>query len=91
MSRSAGRLFDRVSVTSTRSRRADARAFGRPSPALVSGKWEERLAKDGADVMAAARALDEKIRIETEVHTRTERDIDSVEVRRPTGCAGHKA
>jgi hypothetical protein len=30
--------------------------------------------------MAAARALDEKIRIETEVHTRTERDIDNVEV-----------
>ena len=30
--------------------------------------------------MAAARSLDEKIRIETEVHTRTERDIDSVEV-----------
>ena len=44
-------------------------------------KWEERLAKDAADVMAAARALDEKIRTETEVHTRTERDIDSVEVR----------
>jgi hypothetical protein len=30
--------------------------------------------------MAAARALDEKIRVETEVHTRTERDIDNVEV-----------
>lgn len=47
---------------------------------FLSGKWEERLAKDAADVMAAARSLDEKIRIETEVHTRTERDIDSVEV-----------
>ena len=45
-----------------------------------TGKWEERLAKDAGDVMAAARALDDKIRIETEVHTRTERDIDNVEV-----------
>jgi hypothetical protein len=46
----------------------------------LSGKLEERLAKD-ADVMAAARALDDTIRIENEVHIRTERDIDNVEVR----------
>jgi len=43
-------------------------------------KWEERMAKDAADVMAAARALDERMRIEVEVHMRTEREIDNVEV-----------
>mmetsp|Transcript_32992 Transcript_32992/g.78679 ORF Transcript_32992/g.78679 Transcript_32992/m.78679 type:complete len:823 (+) Transcript_32992:113-2581(+) len=43
-------------------------------------KWEERLAKDAADVMSAARALDERMRLEVEVQTRTEREIDNVEV-----------
>eukprot|EP00281_Chroomonas_sp_CCMP1168_P001031 CAMPEP_0206256554 /NCGR_PEP_ID=MMETSP0047_2-20121206/24839_1 /ASSEMBLY_ACC=CAM_ASM_000192 /TAXON_ID=195065 /ORGANISM="Chroomonas mesostigmatica_cf, Strain CCMP1168" /LENGTH=802 /DNA_ID=CAMNT_0053683021 /DNA_START=107 /DNA_END=2515 /DNA_ORIENTATION=+ len=43
-------------------------------------KWEDRMNKDAADVMAAARALDERMRIEADVQLRFEKEIDSVEV-----------
>eukprot|EP00283_Hemiselmis_rufescens_P010123 CAMPEP_0173431904 /NCGR_PEP_ID=MMETSP1357-20121228/9893_1 /TAXON_ID=77926 /ORGANISM="Hemiselmis rufescens, Strain PCC563" /LENGTH=804 /DNA_ID=CAMNT_0014396435 /DNA_START=167 /DNA_END=2577 /DNA_ORIENTATION=+ len=43
-------------------------------------KWEDRMSKDAGDVMSAARALDERMRIEAEVQLRFEKEIDSVEV-----------
>ena len=43
-------------------------------------KWEERMAKDAADVMTAARALDERMKLEVDAHMRSEREIDNVEV-----------
>ncbi len=46
-------------------------------------KWEERLSKDGEELMAAARALDEKIKVEYETHMRMEKEIESVDVRPP--------
>ena len=39
------------------------------------------MAKDAADVMTAARALDERMKIEVDAHMRAEREIDGVEVR----------
>ena len=43
-------------------------------------KWEERMAKDAADVMTSARALDERMKLEVDSHMRSEREIDNVEV-----------
>ena len=43
-------------------------------------KWEDRMAKDAADVMTAARALDERMKLEVDSHMRAEREIDNVEV-----------
>jgi hypothetical protein len=43
-------------------------------------KWEDRMAKDAADVMTAARALDERMKLEVDSHMRGEREIDNVEV-----------
>lgn len=43
-------------------------------------KWEERMAKDAADVMTSARALDERMKLEVDAHMRAEREIDNVEV-----------
>ena len=50
------------------------------------------MSRDAGDVMQAARALDERMRIEAEVQLRFEKEIDSVEVRkgrdgrRPNHC-----
>lgn len=38
------------------------------------------MAKDAADVMTAARALDERMKLEVDAHMRSEREIDNVEV-----------
>uniref|UniRef100_A0A7S0ETH0 Uncharacterized protein n=1 Tax=Hanusia phi TaxID=3032 RepID=A0A7S0ETH0_9CRYP len=43
-------------------------------------KWEDRMARDAEDVMSAAQALDDTMKIEVEVQMRNEREIDSVEV-----------
>lgn len=43
-------------------------------------KWEDRMAKDAADVMTAARALDERMKLEVDSHMRAEREIDNVEI-----------
>jgi len=43
-------------------------------------KWEDRMQKDAADVMTAARALDERMKLEVDAHMRGEREIDNVEV-----------
>jgi hypothetical protein len=41
-------------------------------------KWQHRRAKQAADVLTAARALDERMRAEVESHMRSERMVDNV-------------
>ena len=41
-------------------------------------KWQQRRAKQAAEVLTAARALDERMRAEVESHMRSERQVDNV-------------
>eukprot|EP00802_Teleaulax_amphioxeia_P005712 Tamp_05716.p2 GENE.Tamp_05716~~Tamp_05716.p2 ORF type:complete len:464 (+),score=94.54 Tamp_05716:108-1394(+) len=41
-------------------------------------KWQQRRAKQAAEVLTAARALDERMRAEVESRMRSERDVDNV-------------